>query len=132
VTRGSARSLFFALATGAFLFRPPVAIAAEDTRYGDDYQRCAHGSTVDIEQCVGRLTKTWDERLNAAYSKLVRDNPQAEALRAAQRTWIQFRDANCHYYGSGEGTIRRLQFAECMRSMTAHRALELEELGRPN
>jgi uncharacterized protein YecT (DUF1311 family) len=62
----------------------------------------------------------------------MRGNPQSDALRAAQRAWMQFRDANCRYYGSGEGTITRLQFAECMRSTTARRALELEELGRAN
>lgn len=101
------------------------AIAADDNRYGAEYQTCAKGSTVDIEQCVGKLTKAWDQRLNTAYQKLLKKNPQAYKLRIAQRLWVQFRNANCRYYGAGEGTIRRLHYAECMRSSTAHRALEL-------
>jgi len=50
-------------------------------------------------------------------------------LRAAQRLWVQYRDANCLYYGMGEGTIARLDAGECMRSMTEARAKELEGLG---
>jgi len=104
------------------------ARAADDARYSAEYQTCAKGSTVDIEQCVGRLTKAWDQRLNAAYQKLIKGNRNAYKMRIAQRLWVQFRNANCRYYGAGGGTIRRLEFAECMRSATAHRALELEDL----
>lgn len=106
----------------------PLAHAADDARYSTEYQACAKGSTVDIEQCVGRLTKAWDQRLNAAYQKLIKGNRNAYKMRIAQRLWVQFRNANCRYYGAGEGTIRRLEFAECMRSATAQRALELEDL----
>jgi uncharacterized protein YecT (DUF1311 family) len=113
-----------AFACGSF------AHAADDMRHGDEYQTCTKGSTVDIEQCVGRLTKAWDQRLNAAYRKLIKNNAKGYKMRIAQRLWVQFRNANCRYYGSGEGTIRRLEFAECMRSSTAHRALELEELAK--
>jgi len=51
---------------------------------------------------------------------------QREQLRAAQRLWIQCRDANCLYYGLGEGTIARIDAGECMRNMTEARARELE------
>ena len=54
---------------------------------------------------------------------------QRDQLRAAQRLWVQYRDANCLYYGMGEGTIARLDAGECMRSMTEARAKELEGLG---
>ena len=104
------------------------AHAADDARYCAEYRTCAKGSTVDIEQCVGRLTKAWDQRLNAAYQKIIKGNRNAYKMRIAQRLWVQFRNANCRYYGAGEGTIRRLEFAECMRSATAHRALELEDI----
>jgi uncharacterized protein YecT (DUF1311 family) len=125
-----AQRILLAIAVaGALAVISPLR-AADDNRYGDEYRTCAQGSTVDIEQCVGRLTRTWDQRLNAAYHKLLKDNPEADKLRAAQRLWIQFRDANCQYHGAGEGTIHRLEFAECMRSTTAHRALELEELAK--
>jgi uncharacterized protein YecT (DUF1311 family) len=58
------------------------------------------------------------------------ERKQSEQLRAAQRLWIQYRDANCLYYGLGQGTIARLDAGECMRSMTQARAQELEGLGQ--
>jgi len=121
------RSLWITIVAGAIV-QASLAHAADDARYGAEYQTCAKGSTIDIEQCIGRLTKAWDVRLNAAYQKLTKGNPNAYKLRIAQRLWVQFRNANCRYYGAGEGTIRRLEFAECMRSATAHRALELEDI----
>jgi uncharacterized protein YecT (DUF1311 family) len=54
---------------------------------------------------------------------------QREQLRSAQRLWIQYRDANCLYYGLGEGTIARIDAGECMRNTTKARAEELEGLG---
>ena len=114
---------------GALTFGLP-ALAIDDVPYGAEYQTCTKGSTVDIEQCIGRLTRAWDRRLNAAYRMLLKSQPRSDQLRIAQRLWLQFRDANCRYYGSSEGTIRRLQYAECMRSTTAHRALELEDLAK--
>jgi len=55
---------------------------------------------------------------------------QRARLRAAQRLWIQYRDANCGFYALGEGTISRVEAAECMRSMIEARARELEDVGR--
>ena len=48
------------------------------------------------------------------------------ALRAAQRAWIEYRDTSCRWYASGAGSIARLESVECMRSLTAARALELD------
>lgn len=122
------RRLLGATVVAGVLAGVSPACAADDARYGVEYQTCTKGSTVDIEQCVGRLTRAWDQRLNAAYQKIIKGNRNAYKMRIAQRLWVQFRNANCRYYGAGEGTIRRLEFAECMRSLTAHRALELEEI----
>ena len=89
------------------------------------------GNTFQMVECLKAKTAEWDKRLNTAYQKAVQDAQpaQREPLRAAQRLWIQYRDANCLYYGMGEGTIARLDAGECMRSMTEARAKELEGLG---
>jgi uncharacterized protein YecT (DUF1311 family) len=104
-----------------------ISTAAE--MFGEDYPPCGDPSnTVAIVDCVNAKTKTWDERLNKAYKDLPQrlDAGQLGPLKEAQRLWVKFRDANCSFYGSGEGTIRQIQAAECMRSMTKDRALELE------
>ena len=90
------------------------------------------GNTYQMVECLKAKTAEWDKRLNAAYQKAVQDAQptQRESLRAAQRLWIQYRDANCLYYGLGEGTIARIEAGECMRDMTKARAEELEGIGQ--
>ena len=98
---------------------------------GDPDQAC-DGNTLEMVDCLKAKTAQWDKRLNAAYQQALKDAQpkQREQLRTAQRLWIQYRDANCLYYGLGEGTIARLDAGECMRSMTEVRAREFENLGR--
>jgi uncharacterized protein YecT (DUF1311 family) len=94
---------------------------------GDPAQAC-DGSTFEMVECLKGKTAQWDKRMTIAYQQAMKDvSPaQREQLRAAQRLWIQYRDANCLYYGMGEGTIARIDAGECMRSMTEARARELE------
>ena len=86
---------------------------------------------MQMVECLKGKTAQWDKRMNIAYQKALKDaaGKQQEQLRAAQRLWIQYRDANCLYYGLGEGTIARIDAGECMRNMTQARAKELEEIG---
>jgi uncharacterized protein YecT (DUF1311 family) len=97
-----------------------------------DPEPSCDGNTFQMVECLKAKTAQWDKRLNAAYQKALQDAQpaQRDPLRAAQRLWIQYRDANCLYYGMGEGTIARLDAGECMRSMTEARARELEGLGQ--
>lgn len=85
-------------------------------------------STPEMVQCANDKTAYWDKRLNAAYARALKETEgnQREPLRAAQRLWVQYRDANCLYYSLGEGTIARVEAADCMYRMTKSRALELE------
>ena len=104
-------------------------------RYGEEYQSCKNGNTRDIVMCVDKLVKKWDGRLNVAYRKLLDLTKEADrlaALKKAQKAWLGYRDANCGWHAAGEGTIHRLEAGECMRSMTADRALELEAEGETN
>jgi uncharacterized protein YecT (DUF1311 family) len=97
---------------------------------GDPEASC-QGNTFEMVECLKAKTAQWDKRLGTAYQQAMKDAQpaQREQLRAAERLWIQYRDANCLYYGMGEGTIARLDAGECMRSMTEARARELENIG---
>jgi uncharacterized protein YecT (DUF1311 family) len=98
---------------------------------GDPDQSC-DGSTAEMVDCISAKTARWDKRMTIAYQEALKraaSPQQHDQLRAAQRLWIQYRDANCLYYGLGEGTIAKLDAAECVRSMTEARARELEGLG---
>lgn len=107
-----------------------LASAAHAGDQGDPEASC-DGNTFQMVECLKAKTAQWDKRMTIAYQQALKDAvpAQHDQLRAAQRLWIQYRDANCLYYGLGEGTIARLDAGECMRSMTEARAKELEGLG---
>jgi uncharacterized protein YecT (DUF1311 family) len=121
------RRLKISVAAVAIFALVSVAHAGDQ---GDPDKSC-DGNTFEMVECLKAKTAQWDKRMNIAYQQAVKDagNAQRDPLRAAQRLWIQYRDANCLYYGMGEGTIARLDAGECMRNMTEARAKELEGLG---
>ena len=98
--------------------------------FGPGFQPCVDKpSTPGVVECVQAKTNVADQRLNAAYKALQAriDAAQRQPLLSAQRLWVQYRDANCGFYGTQDGSIRQMQAAECLRSMTEDRARELEK-----
>ncbi len=83
-------------------------------------------------ECLNAKTAFWDKRMTIAYQLMLKtgQSEQRKQLRVAQRLWIQYRDANCLYYDLGEGSIAKIDAAECMRSMTEARTKELEREDR--
>jgi uncharacterized protein YecT (DUF1311 family) len=118
--------------TVAAVIMASIISAAWSGDAGDPDQSC-DGSTAEMVDCLAVKTQRWDKRMSIAYQQAMKDAsaPQHDQLRAAQRLWIQYRDANCLYYGMGEGTIARVDAAECLRRMTEARARELESIGHP-
>ena len=106
-------------------------VSVADAGDQSDPEASCDGNTFQMVECLKAKTAQWDKRMTIAYQQALKDAvpAQPDQLRAAQRLWIQYRDANCLYYGMGEGTIARLDAGECMRSMTEARAKELEGLG---
>lgn len=107
-----------------------LATAAKAGDQGD--QQSCGGSTAEMVECLKVQTAQWDKRMTIAYQQAMKNAGEAQhdQLRAAQRLWIQYRDANCLYFGLGEGTIARIDAGECLRRMTEARARELASLGR--
>jgi uncharacterized protein YecT (DUF1311 family) len=114
--------------TAALALLSPAAHARDP----GEPESCDGMSTPEIVDCVNFKTAQWDKRMNAAYQKALKEGEarRQEQLRTAQRLWIQFRDANCTYFFMGEGTIARIDAAECVRNMTEARARELEDFGQ--
>jgi uncharacterized protein YecT (DUF1311 family) len=107
-----------------------IAFFARAAYGADATENCGgNGNTQTMVECAQARTAEWDERMNVAYQQALKDassSRQRDQLRAAQRLWVQYRDANCLYYGLGEGTIARVDAAGCMLSLTETRARELE------
>ena len=122
------RALKLAIGAVAVVALAAVAHAGDQ---GEPEKSC-DGNTFQMVECLKAKTAQWDKRMTIAYQKAIKDagEKQREQLRSAQRLWIQYRDANCLYYGLGEGTIARIEAGECMRDMTKARAEELEGIGQ--
>jgi len=120
----------FAKLSAAVLAILALSSLAHAGDQGDPEKSC-DGNTMQMVECLKAKTAQWDKRMTIAYQQALKDasGKQQDQLRAAQRLWIQYRDANCLYYGLGEGTIARIDAGECMRDMTEARAKELEEVG---
>ena len=101
-------------------------------------------TTFGMMSCLIAERDVWDERLNNSYREALNfagamDKSDLEyfpeyavrkdQLRAAQRAWIPYRDANCAmWYGLwGSGSMRQIEGADCLMQMTARRTLELED-----
>lgn len=92
----------------------------------------SNGVTSNMLACIGEELEKQDARLNSAYRTLTSqlNAERKQQLVAAQRLWIQYRDANCQFYADPEGgTLATLSANQCVLDETSQRASELEILG---
>lgn len=107
---------------------------AQDTALSPQYAACmdkAGGVTLPMLECMGAEHGRQDRRLNAAFQALMFDliPERKKQLQAAQRLWIQFRDANCSFYHDPDGgSLARVSANLCRLRMTSLRAQELVDL----
>lgn len=115
----------------------PLVSHAEDSHLSKQFGTCidkSGGVTMDMIECIGAETQRQDARLNKAYKALTTSlTPERRRpLQEAQRAWIKFRDANCGFYHDPDGgSMARVSANDCMMTMTASRARELESLSQP-
>lgn len=115
----------------------PLAGWAEDLPLSKTYSQCmekSDGVTAAMVECITAEYKRQDAHLNQAYKALAKDLSAArkKQLQEVQRAWLKFRDANCAFYDDPDGgTLARVLSNECMMTLTAQRAKELEALAQP-
>ncbi len=115
----------------------PLAAHAQDANLTKQFSVCmdkSGGVTQHMVECIDAEIKRQDARLNKAYKAVVADlNPERKKqLLGAQRAWLKFRDTNCDFYDDPEGgTTARVQAVDCVMTMTANRATELENFKQP-
>ncbi|WP_374302616.1 lysozyme inhibitor LprI family protein [Paracoccus sp. (in: a-proteobacteria)] len=91
-------------------------------------------TTLGISECLMAEHAEWDAILNEQYKQMrdrhADDRAAADSLRAAQRAWIAWRDAECafQYDSYGGGSMRTVASAGCQMGLTARRALELRAM----
>jgi uncharacterized protein YecT (DUF1311 family) len=104
---------------------PPTASRAPDP--------CADAQTqLALTECADRRYREADAALDGAYGRLLTalDDPHRERLKAAQRAWLAFRDAECRLAASvalGGSMEPQLELA-CRKDMTEARVKELASI----
>ena len=98
--------------------------------------------TLGTTACIWGENDAWDVLLNEQYQAVVvdfekfdidgamlstEDTNRVETLRAAQRAWVAYRDAECAnvYAMFGSGSMRLPIGATCFLNETAERTIEL-------
>lgn len=114
----------------------PFATQAQDNNLSKPFTTCmdkSGGVTQAMVECIAAETQWQDARLNKAYKTLMAHltAERKKQLQAAQRAWLTFRDTNCGFYFDPDGgSLARVSANDCVMTMTANRASELENLGQ--
>jgi uncharacterized protein YecT (DUF1311 family) len=94
--------------------------------------KCQAAKTADeLSKCADGDLKILDSALNKAYREIehrLADSPDARnALIAAERAWVHFRDAECKFSASGVegGSVYSSVVMQCTADLTAKRVAEL-------
>ncbi|MBP5980749.1 MAG: DUF1311 domain-containing protein [Halomonas sp.] len=88
---------------------------------------------MEMTQCSAQAYQAADDELNEAYQTLVgrleNNGSSLEKLRAAQRKWIGFRDAECAFESSSVegGSAQPMVHNACLETLTKARAQRLQE-----
>jgi uncharacterized protein YecT (DUF1311 family) len=90
------------------------------------------GSGAETTQCFFKASQKADGDLNQIYAQIrtILDPEDFQKLQAAQRLWLQFRDANCIaerdlYTG---GSAAPMVYLACMEADTKQRVTELKTM----
>lgn len=88
---------------------------------------------MEMTQCSAQAYQAADDELNEAYQALVdrleNNASSLEKLRAAQRKWIGFRDAECAFESSAVegGSAQPMVRNGCLETLTKARTQRLQE-----
>jgi len=91
-------------------------------------------TTAAMRACENSRYEKSEQKLNAEYGQLMKqlDRSRQEKLRAAQRAWLAFRNANAAFLASEaeNGTLAPLVKVSALADMTDARALELARMSK--
>ena len=112
------------------------AIAQSEHPIETELQRCmdATESTHGMLGCSDTASGAWDTELNRVWKALMSEigATEREPLRAAQRKWIAFRDAEKQAleaaYGAMQGSMFQIMHTDAVTELTRDRVRQLESL----
>jgi uncharacterized protein YecT (DUF1311 family) len=116
-----------ALAIAALPLLLATAARADDAD-GIDCKNAMVQQEMNI--CADKDFRAADGQLNAAYKKTLAglDDHSRDLLRAAQREWVKFRDAECTYLSAQNegGSIYPMVYSGCLTTLTRERIKQIK------
>jgi uncharacterized protein YecT (DUF1311 family) len=122
-----------------------ASLAAFDASQAQDIKCNREGTTVEMAACASQDFSKADRMLNAIFAKFLAEAKKADTeaksnvikssdtvekrLRAAQRAWVSWRDAECDLLGIGSlgGTAEAIMGPSCAAELTIARTKNLTE-----
>jgi uncharacterized protein YecT (DUF1311 family) len=88
---------------------------------------CSAGGQSEMNQCMAIEYRKVDLRLNSLYKELTSVLVDARGIRASQRAWLQYRDAECSdaVMQLGQGSLKPFAYHSCMIEFTEERIRHL-------
>lgn len=88
---------------------------------------------LSMNRCADDAYQAADKKLNTAYAKLMAaldDTGFKDKLKAAQKSWIQFRDNECVFETADNegGSIHPMVYSGCLTRLTKERTKSLDDL----
>lgn len=94
---------------------------------------CKNASTqMELNICAGQDFQRSDALLNQAYKqKMAQLSPEQQTkFKAAQRSWIVYRDKDCDFMSSGVegGSVQPMIYSGCLQQKTEQRTKEINAI----
>jgi uncharacterized protein YecT (DUF1311 family) len=88
---------------------------------------CSTGGQSEMNQCLATEYGKVDLRLNSLYKELTSVLVDARGIRASQRAWLRYRDAECSdaVMQLGQGGLQPYAYHSCMIEFTEERIRHL-------
>jgi len=88
---------------------------------------CSTGGQSEMNQCMEAEYRKVDLRLNSLYKELTSVLADPRGIRASQRAWLKYRDAECSdaVLQLGQGSLQPLAHHSCMIEFTEQRIRHL-------
>ncbi|MDT8989687.1 lysozyme inhibitor LprI family protein [Curvibacter sp. APW13] len=88
---------------------------------------CSAGGQSEMNQCMAIEYRKVDRRLNSLYMELTSVLEDARGIRASQRAWLKYRDAECSddVMQLGQGSLQPYAYHSCMIEFTEERIRHL-------
>lgn len=119
----------FFLVLCAMLAISQAAISADGDFIFAEKQKeiCSIGGQSEMNQCLETEYRKVDLRLNSLYRELTSVLVDARGIRASQRAWLKYRDAECSdaIMQLGQGSLQPFAYHSCMIEFTEERIRHL-------